>query len=181
MTQRFIRWAVVPVMLLALTGCTQLTNADGFAPTPVPSTAPSATSNEWPENSEEYGFGIPEETPEPLTKESLPDPVELIPESVANAVSLGDLEATETQRSLRLPQPVKSGTLSVLFACVDGDFNIAGDEIGGMGVICDGSTQAFSFGLDEGFKSLKINLTVSPGTSYSLAAYQDLDATIIFD
>ena len=181
MTQRFIRWTVLSVLLLGLTGCTQLTNADGFTPTPVPTTAPSASANAWLESSGVYGLGVPEETPEPLTKESLPDPEGLIPEGVANAVSLGDLEATKTQRSLHLPKPVRSGTLTVRFVCVDGEINIGSDELGGMGVPCDGSPQAFSFESEQVFKSLKIELTVSHGTSYAVAAYQDPDALAIID
>lgn len=181
MTQRFICRAVVPALLLALTGCTQLTNADGFTPTPVPSMAPTPTDNGLLEPSMENGFGIPEEIPEAFTKESLPDPAELVPEGVTNAVSLGDLEATKTQRSLRLPIPVESGMLTVQFVCVDGEINIGSAELGGMGTPCDGASQSFSFAIDEATRSLKIKLTVSRGTSYSAAAYQEPDTPTIID
>lgn len=181
MTQRLIRWATVPVLLLALTGCTQLTNADRSTPLPVPAATPTPTDSGWPETSAENGFGIPEATPEPLTKESLPDPAGLVPEGITNAVTLGDLEASKTQRSLRLPKPVEGGTLTVQFVCVDGEINIDSDELGGMGTPCDGSSQAFSFVIDEATRSLKIKLTVSPGTSFSAAAYQEPGSQIIAD
>lgn len=181
MTQRLIRWAVVPVLLFALTGCTQLTNADGFTPTPVPTTAPTPSDSGWQETSVENLFGIPEETAEAFTKESLPDPAGLAPEGIANAVSLGDLDATKTKRSLRLPKPVESGTLTVQFVCVDGEIYIGSDELGGMGIPCDGVSQAFAFSIDEATRSLKIDLTVSRGTSYSAAAYQEPDARTIID
>ncbi|GAA1498743.1 hypothetical protein [Paeniglutamicibacter kerguelensis] len=181
MTLRFIRWAVAPVLLFALTGCTQLTNADGFTPTPTPSTAPSATANAWLESSAEYGFGLPEETQEPVTKESLPDPAELVPEGVINADSLGDLEATKTQRSLRLPKPVKDGILTVEFVCVDGEITLGNDTLGSLGTQCDGSSQGYSFEIVQGFKSLKMELTVSAGTSYSVAAYQEANTETIID
>ena len=181
MTQRFTRWAVAPVLLLALTGCTQLTNADGFAPTPTPTTTPSATTNTWLESAAENPFGLPEVTTEAFTKETLPDPEGIAPEEATNAVSLGDIEATKTKRSLRLPKPFKNGTVWAEFVCVDGEINIDIDYLGGMGFPCDGTTQGLSFNSAQAFKSLKIDLAVSPGTSYSVAVYQQPDGQTIID
>ena len=76
------------------------------------------------------------------------------------------LEVPETQRSLRLPQPVKSGALSGFCASM-GIFNIAGDEIGGMGAICDGSTQAPPSRASKRDSSHRDELRRLPGTSYS--------------
>lgn len=181
MTQRLIRWAAMPLLLFALTGCTQLTNADGFTPTPVPTTAPTPSDSGWQEISVENAFGVPEETTEAFTKESLPDPAGLAPEEATNAVSLGDLDATKTKRSLRLPKPFKSGTVWAQVVCVDGEINIDLDYLGGMGFPCDGTIQGFSFDSEQAIKSLKIDLTASRGTSYSVAVYLQPDGRTIID
>lgn len=188
MTRGFTRWMVAPVLLLALTACTPLTDADGQTPTPVAtpsSTGLSAWEKEQMGIFNESGIlgelGVPEETPDPYTKETLPDPKGMVPEGVTNAATIGDIDATTTHRTLQLPKPSTAGDLRVDFACVDGNLEIGNDLLGTLGVECNGEASGFAFASEEGKKTMILNLTVSRGTSYSVAAFQDRDMLVNYD
>ncbi len=182
MNHGFTRWMVAPALVLALSACTPLTNADGLTPTPVPTpvSTPSPTELTAWEQEQLGSYGAILEPPAlPFTKETLPNPKNMIPLEATNAVSQGDIDATETQRTLRLPKPVKSGSLSLDLACVDGTMEIINDSIGTSTIPCDGSTQGYVFEAVPEIKSLK--MTVTPGTSYSVAAYETPDYVVIVD
>lgn len=182
MTHGFTRWMVAPTLLLALTACTPLTNADGFTPTPV-ATPNSTALTEW--DKEQLGgsvtLDIPEDAPAAFSRETLPEHQSLIPENAGNGVSKSANAATQTKHTLRLPKPVPKGVVTIAFACVDGTLNIGNEDLGTLGDDCSGELNRYTFDIEHRTKSLALQLTVQPGTSYSVAAFEDHNSGLVFD
>lgn len=192
MTHGFARWIAAPMVLLSLTACTSLTDANGAVPSPPTTAAPTPSASTAWEREQASNMGVfefPEESPAEFTEETLfvatkdtmPKPLSLVPEGVTNVATAWDLDATNTQQVLRLPEPLSEGTVSVVFACVDGSIEVSNDETGSMGIECDGTTTSFLLQNEGQIKSLALRLKVTPGTSYSVAVFPDQNSTIIYD
>lgn len=187
MTRGIARWLAASALLLALTACTSLTDADGLTSPPVATPSPTQLS-EWEKEqisfnteqgiSDELVYAPIQETEsDPFTKETLPDPQSMIPTDAINAISISEVDSARKQLTLRLPQRVTGGMLSLDFVCVDGTIEI--ESVGISEILCDGSRQGYSVEIDKEVQSFK--MTVTPGISFSIAVYESPDVTAFAD
>ena len=182
MNRHSVRWLCAATLILGLTACTSLTDANGGVSTPTPE--PSSTElTGW--EREQLGmleqFGIPEPTPEPFTKENLPDPTSFIAAEGSSAVTKVETAVNGAPVSLRLSKLSKSGPVVVQFVCVDGTMSFETEDTFYPEIHCDGQYNGVHFEVPQKAKSFNIKLTASAGTSYSLAAYRDASVEMAID
>lgn len=182
MNRHSVRWFCVAVLALSLTACTSLTDADGGLSTPTSEPSPTELTG-WEQ--EQLGmfqqFGIPEPTPEPFTKENLPDPKSFITSEETNALTRMKIDDTGDPVSLHLSKLSKSGPVIVQFVCVDGTMSLETEDTFYPELDCDGQYNGAHFEVPPKTKSFNIKLTASAGTSYSLAAYRDVSIEMAND
>lgn len=182
MNRQSFRWFCAAVLILGLSACTSLTNADGGLATPTTEPSPTELTGWEQEQLEMLGqFGIPEPTPEPFTKENLPDPKSFMTSDGTNALTKQKINDTGDPVSLRMQHLVKNGPVIVQFVCVDGTITLEGSNSSYSELDCDGQYMGVHFEVPEEAKSFNINLTATAGTSYSLSVYQDPDLVIAVD
>lgn len=182
MNRHSVRWFCAAVLILGLSACTSLTDADGVLATPTPEPSPTELTGWEQEQLDMFGqFGVPEPTPEPFTKENLPDPKSFITSEGTNALTKVKINDTGDPVSLRISHLVKNGPVIVQFVCVDGTISLDGRDSSYPELDCDGQYMGVHFEVPEKAKSFNINLTATAGTSYSLSVYQDPDLEIAVD
>lgn len=183
MNHHSVHMLCTAALLLGLTGCTSLTDADGTLSPPTPE--PSSTElTGWEQEQLELfqQFGIPEPTPEPFTKQNLPDPKSFIPSEGSSVVTKVKMNDTGAPVSLRLSKLTKKGgPVIVQFVCVDGTLRLEGNDSSYSEIGCDGQYTGVHFEVPEKADYLSMKLTASAGTSYSLSAYQDNNLAIATD
>ncbi|PQZ89041.1 hypothetical protein CQ018_15945 [Arthrobacter sp. MYb227] len=182
MSRHIVRWFCAAALLLGLTGCTSLTDPDGSLATPTPEPSPTELTGWEQEQLEMFGqFGIPEPTPEPFTKENLPDPTSFMTSDGTNALTKVKINDTGDPVSLRISHLVKNGPVIVQFVCVDGTITLEGSNSSYSELDCDGQYTGVHFDVPEEARSFNINLTATAGTSYTLSVYQDPDLEMAVD